>query len=101
MGFKFLFKLSFSTFRRKNDPAHYCGMCEEEVFNTILIRENETTHVVHCLACARKSNPDMSGWICLEEYELDELCKVYDDFKLDVKKESLLPMLKVEKTEEE
>jgi len=71
------------------------------VFNTILIREFETPHVVHCLSCARKSQPDLSGWICLEEYQLEELCKVYDDFQLTtVKKENSLPMLKAEKTEE-
>ena len=68
--------------RRKNDPPHYCGQCEEEVFNVILIRENETPHVVHCLQCSRKNQSDLRGWICLEEYPLDELCQVYDDFQL-------------------
>lgn len=68
--------------RRRNDPAHYCGQCEEEVFNTILIRENETPHVVHCLACARKDQPDLVGWLCLEEYTLEELSKIYDEFQL-------------------
>jgi len=67
--------------RRKNDPAHYCGSCEEEVFNTIMIMPAEVPHVVHCLQCARKNEPDLKGWMCLEEYHLEDLCKLYDDFR--------------------
>jgi hypothetical protein len=37
---------------------------------------------VHCLQCARKNQSELRGWICLEEYSLDELCQVYDDFQL-------------------
>lgn len=68
--------------RRKNDPAHYCVVCEEEVFNTILIRENEKKHGVHCLRCALKATPDLKGWICLEEYSLEELMSIYENFTL-------------------
>ncbi len=69
--------------RRKNDPAHYCGGCEEEVFNTIMIMPAEVPHVVHCLQCARKNEPDLKGWMCLEEYHLEDLCKVRKKIKSD------------------
>jgi lysine-specific demethylase 6A len=85
--------------RRKNDPPHYCVKCEVEVFNIILILEREVPHVVNCLKCARKDSPDLSGWVCLEEYSLEELCKVYDNFQLvDTKREE--GRLKVEAAED-
>lgn len=78
--------------RRKTDPAHYCLECEEEVFNTILIKEHEKRHAVHCLRCALKVNPDLKGWMCLEEYELSELLEIYDKFtyppKIKIEKET-------------
>jgi histone demethylase len=70
--------------RRKNDPAHFCNDCEEEVFNTLFIKSNEKRHTVHCLKCARKNNPDLKGWMCLEEYHLkDELLAIYDSFRFE------------------
>lgn len=70
--------------RRKNDPAHFCNECEEEVFNTLFIKSNEKRHTVHCLQCARKSNLDLKGWICLEEYNLkEELLTIYDSFRFE------------------
>jgi histone demethylase len=68
--------------RRKNEPAHYCGLCDEEVFNNLLVKEHEKRHVVHCLRCSVSADPELKGMICLEEYTLDELCLVYEDFKL-------------------
>ncbi|KAL5281616.1 KDM6A family protein [Megaselia abdita] len=66
--------------RGKNEPAHYCGQCEVEVFNILFIREQEKRHVVHCLSCARKQSPALQGFVCLEEYLQTELCDVYDQF---------------------
>ena len=78
--------------RRKNDPAHFCNECEEEVFNTIFIKSNEKRHSVHCLKCARKNSPDLKGWMCLEEYQLEEeLLVMYDNFKFELAAADLKP----------
>ncbi|CAB3368703.1 Hypothetical predicted protein [Cloeon dipterum] len=68
--------------RGKNEASHYCGQCELEVFNILLIREQEKRHVVHCIDCARKQSPNLDGFVCLEEYKIDELMDVYDSFVL-------------------
>ncbi|XP_059483249.1 lysine-specific demethylase 6A isoform X2 [Neocloeon triangulifer] len=68
--------------RGKNEASHYCGQCELEVFNILFIREQEKRHVVHCLDCARKQSPNLDGFVCLEEYKIEELMEVYDNFVL-------------------
>ena len=70
---------------RAHESAHYCGICEEEVFNVLLIRDSEKKHVVHCLRCAKSPNiggQDMKGIIALVQYPLKDLLEVYDNFKL-------------------
>ncbi len=69
--------------RKKNEPAHYCGDCEEEVFNLLFVKEAEKRHVVHCLRCIRKLDLDWKTVVCLEEYMLDDLLKVYDSFTFE------------------
>ncbi|KAK9746028.1 JmjC domain, hydroxylase [Popillia japonica] len=68
--------------RGKNEASHYCGQCEIEVFNILFIREQEKRHVVHCMECARKQSPNLEGFVCLEEYSMEELTDVYDNFVL-------------------
>jgi histone demethylase len=68
--------------RGKNEASHYCGQCEIEVFNILFIREQEKRHVVHCMECARKQSPNLEGFVCLEEYKMEELTEVYDNFTL-------------------
>ena len=68
--------------RRKNEPAHYCGNCDEEVFNNLFVKENTKPYVVHCLTCSLAQEPDLKGWLCLEEYPEEDLLEVYDNFKL-------------------
>lgn len=88
--------------RGKNEASHYCGQCEVrqnlinyllqltnfcifvqlEVFNILFIREQEKRHVVHCLDCARKQSPNLDGFVCLEEYKIEELMEVFDNFIL-------------------
>ncbi|XP_008198630.2 lysine-specific demethylase 6A isoform X3 [Tribolium castaneum] len=68
--------------RGKNEASHYCGQCEIEVFNILFIREQEKRHVVHCMDCARKQSPNLEGFVCLEEYKMEELTEVYDNFTL-------------------
>jgi len=65
-----------------NEPVNYCMICEEEVFNIFFVKGSEKKNVVHCLRCARQVSKDLSGWICLEEYDIEELKTVYDNFVL-------------------
>jgi histone demethylase len=74
-----------------NEPVNYCMVCEEEVFNLFFVKENEKKHVVHCLRCARQLNKDLTGWICLEEYDIEDLCTVYDNFVLGNQKVEATP----------
>ncbi|KAG8229709.1 hypothetical protein J437_LFUL009834 [Ladona fulva] len=68
--------------RAKNEASHYCGQCEIEVFDILFVREQEKRHVVHCMECARKQSPSLEGFVCLEEYRLEELMSVFDNFVL-------------------
>uniref|UniRef100_A0A8D8V7C9 Lysine-specific demethylase 6A n=2 Tax=Cacopsylla melanoneura TaxID=428564 RepID=A0A8D8V7C9_9HEMI len=68
--------------RGKNEASHYCGQCEVEVFNILFIREQEKRHVVHCMDCAKKQAPNLEGFVCLEEYRMNELIQVFDNFQL-------------------
>ena len=68
--------------RSRGEAAHFCGQCEVEVFGVLFIREQERRHVVHCLDCARKRDPELRGFVCLEEYHGKELRDVYNNFKL-------------------
>ncbi|XP_050076516.1 histone demethylase UTY [Anopheles maculipalpis] len=78
--------------RGKNEASHYCGQCEVEVFNVLFIREQEKRHIVHCMGCARKQSPGLQGFVCLEEYTLDELMQVYDAFVLHTPAPPLPPI---------
>lgn len=53
-----------------------------EVFNILFVREVDKKHVVHCLDCARKANTTLEEFVILEEYTMDELVEVYDNFTL-------------------
>lgn len=68
--------------RGKNEASHYCGQCEDEVFNMLFIKEQEKKHVVHCLHCSRRHSPNLEGFVCLEEYHLEDLIETYDAFVL-------------------
>ena len=76
--------------RGKNEATHYCGQCELEVFNILFIREQEKRHVVHCMGCARKQAPSLDGFVCLEQYTMQELMHVYDNFALTTNDVSIL-----------
>lgn len=92
--------------RDSQEPAHYCVVCDVsflnlflffvqkknllfisnlrqiEVFNILFVKEVDRKHVVHCFYCAQKMNPELNDFVILEEYKLDELTKVYDNFQL-------------------
>ncbi|KAH7636362.1 lysine-specific demethylase 6a-like protein [Dermatophagoides farinae] len=61
--------------RDSQEPAHYCVVCDIEVFNILFVKEVDRKHVVHCFYCAQKMNPELNDFVILEEYKLDELTK--------------------------
>ncbi len=55
----------------------------------LFVRENEKRqHVVHCLRCAVAQEPNLRGFICLEEYTIDMLLQTYDQFVFKYDSES-------------
>ncbi|XP_035267643.1 lysine-specific demethylase 6A-like isoform X4 [Anguilla anguilla] len=71
--------------RAKDEPAHYCSICEVEVFNLLFVTSESNsrkTYVVHCQGCARKASADLESFVVLEQYRLEDLMQVYDQFTL-------------------
>ncbi|XP_076872078.1 lysine (K)-specific demethylase 6A, like isoform X2 [Brachyhypopomus gauderio] len=71
--------------RSRDEPARYCTICEVEVFNLLFITSEsyaQKTFVVHCQDCARKGSSDLEGFVVLEQYRMDDLMQVYDQFSL-------------------
>ncbi|UYV73186.1 KDM6A, partial [Cordylochernes scorpioides] len=66
--------------RGKNEAAHYCLICDVEVFNLLFVKEVNKKHEVHCLDCARKTS--LKEMVLLEEYTMEDLATVYDSFVL-------------------
>lgn len=53
-----------------------------EVFNILFVKGQEKKHVVHCQDCARKASARLENFVVLEEYKMEELMDVYDNFVL-------------------
>jgi len=82
--------------RQAEEPAHYCYDCECEVFNILFVSEQHeatvkgqkssgsTQHVVHCQACARKRNHLLNDFVMLNQFTIDELKLIYNQFQLYV-----------------
>ncbi|XP_051998186.1 lysine-specific demethylase 6A isoform X2 [Xyrauchen texanus] len=71
--------------RTKDEPAHYCSICEVEVFDLLFVTSESNsrkTYVVHCQDCARRSSPNLENFVVLEQYKIEDLMKVYDQFTL-------------------
>ncbi|XP_041822117.1 histone demethylase UTY-like isoform X2 [Chelmon rostratus] len=71
--------------RTRDEPAHYCTICEVEVFNLLFVRRellSKKQHVVHCQDCARKGNATLDDFVVLEQHRMDDLMQVYDQFTL-------------------
>lgn len=62
-----------------------------EVFNILLIREQEKKHCVYCVICAKKQSPNLEGFVCLEEYKMSELIEIYNSFILHCHTTPVLP----------
>ncbi|XP_046320204.1 histone demethylase UTY isoform X3 [Marmota monax] len=71
--------------RTKNEPAHYCSICEVEVFNLLFVTNesnSQRTYIVHCQDCARKTSGNLENFVVLEQYKMEDLMQVYDQFTL-------------------
>ncbi|XP_062941239.1 lysine-specific demethylase 6A-like isoform X3 [Cynocephalus volans] len=71
--------------RTKDEPAHYCKFCEVEVFNLLFVTNesnSQKTYIVHCQDCARKTGGNLENFVVLEQYKMEDLMQVYDQFTL-------------------
>ncbi|XP_028838861.1 lysine (K)-specific demethylase 6B, b [Denticeps clupeoides] len=71
--------------RVKDEPAYYCNECDVEVFDLLFVTTengNKKTYVVHCEDCARQQSPTLNGVVVLEQYRIQELMTIYDNFNL-------------------
>ncbi|XP_042314804.1 lysine-specific demethylase 6A isoform X3 [Sceloporus undulatus] len=71
--------------RTKEEPAHYCSICEVEVFNLLYVTNESNsrkTYIVHCLDCARKICGNLENFVVLEQYKMEDLMQIYDQFTL-------------------
>ncbi|KAK2856856.1 hypothetical protein Q5P01_005591 [Channa striata] len=71
--------------RSRDEPAHYCTICEVEVFNLLFVRRellSKKQYVIHCQDCARKGSATLDDFVVLEQYKMEDLMQVYDQFTL-------------------
>uniref|UniRef100_A0A3Q3LWT7 [histone H3]-trimethyl-L-lysine(27) demethylase n=1 Tax=Mastacembelus armatus TaxID=205130 RepID=A0A3Q3LWT7_9TELE len=71
--------------RTQNEPAHYCSICEVEVFDLLFVTSESNsrkTYVVHCQDCARRTSTNLDNFVVLEQYKIEDLMQVYDQFTL-------------------
>lgn len=71
--------------RTRDEPAHYCTICEVEVFNLLFVRRellSKKQYVVHCQDCARKGCATLDDFVVLEQHRMEDLMQVYDQFTL-------------------
>ncbi|XP_018599932.2 lysine-specific demethylase 6B [Scleropages formosus] len=77
-------KISYQS-RVKDEPAYYCNECDVEVFNLLFVTSengSKKMYVVHCEDCARQRSQNLSGVVVLEQYRMEELMSIYDNFTL-------------------
>ncbi|VDM95555.1 unnamed protein product [Thelazia callipaeda] len=66
--------------RHKGEVSHYCFTCEIEVWNILFVREVNGKFPVYCVQCAQKA--DLANFTVLQQYTFDDLCNVFDQFRL-------------------
>lgn len=56
-----------------------------EVFDLLFVTSESNsrkTYVVHCQDCARRGSPNLENFVVLEQYKMEDLMQVYDQFTL-------------------
>lgn len=66
--------------KAEHEGAHYCANCELEVFNILFVKSIEKKLVVHCAKCAIEASPVLENFIVLQEYKMNYLKEVYENF---------------------
>lgn len=66
--------------RQDNEEAHYCHLCEIEVFNILFVKEMNNKFRVFCLQCARRGGFD--EYVFLQQTKFKELAVIFDQFQL-------------------
>lgn len=61
------------------------------MFNLLFVKQMEQKYVVHCLDCARKTSSTLDSFSLLEEYKIEDLMDVYDNFVLHTVSTSTVP----------
>lgn len=62
-------------------------MCsaQVEVFDLLFVTSESNSrksYVVHCQDCARRASADLQNFVVLEQYRMEDLMQVYDQFTL-------------------
>ncbi|KAJ3591699.1 hypothetical protein NHX12_006831 [Muraenolepis orangiensis] len=81
--------------RSRDEPAHYCSICEVEVFDLLFVTSesnSKKTYVVHCQDCARRASANLDNFVVLEQYKTDDLMQAYDQFTLVSTRHSPYPL---------
>ncbi|KAM4699187.1 lysine-specific demethylase 6A isoform 2-T2 [Discoglossus pictus] len=71
--------------RTKEEPAHYCNVCEVEVFDLLFVTNesnSQKTYIVYCHDCSRKTCSNLENFVVLEQYKMEDLMQTYDLFTL-------------------
>uniref|UniRef100_A0A8C5LN58 [histone H3]-trimethyl-L-lysine(27) demethylase n=1 Tax=Leptobrachium leishanense TaxID=445787 RepID=A0A8C5LN58_9ANUR len=71
--------------RAKEEPAHYCTICEVEVFDLLFVTNesnSQKTYIVYCHDCSRKTSANLEDFVVLEQYKIEDLMQIYDLFTL-------------------
>lgn len=56
-----------------------------EVFDLLFVTSESNsrkTYVVHCQDCARRGSTNLDNFVVLEQYKIEDLMQVYDQFTL-------------------
>lgn len=56
-----------------------------EVFDLLFVTtesNSRKTYVVHCQDCARRGSTNLDNFVVLEQYKIEDLMQVYDQFTL-------------------
>lgn len=59
--------------------AKFCSLCDYEIFNYCFTRKSEE-QCIHCIECARRVDPTLNDYSIKQEYEIEYLMKLYDEF---------------------
>ncbi|KAH3820512.1 hypothetical protein DPMN_122256 [Dreissena polymorpha] len=70
--------------RVEGEAAHYCNVCEVEVFNIPFVEEQESKFVVHCQGCSVKMQPKLEGFVDLNQHRLEDLIAIYNSFTIQL-----------------